>query len=138
MPPTAPSLTASPEPEPEAVESLDCLRPDALPTFLPAEKGSVPACRTDYEANTTQLALIDIAGDFVIDSRILEGSWSLYEETFTDGGFALRDIDNHIWKFVDKELEDAGEFSASDMNGVFSHDRSAYYSLWPKLRQRNR
>lgn len=129
LPPTAPSLTASPEPEPEAVESLDCLRPDALPTFLPAENGSVLACRTDYEANTTQLALIDIAGDLVIDSRILEGSWSLYEETFTDGGFALRDIDNHIWKFVDKELEDAGEFPASDMNGVFSHDRSAYYSL---------
>ena len=71
LPPTAPSLTASPEPEPEAVESLDCLRPDALPTFLPAENGSVLACRTDYEANTTQLALIDIAGDFVIDSRIL-------------------------------------------------------------------
>ncbi len=47
LPPTAPSLTASPEPEPEAVESLDCLRPDALPTFsLPKTAAFLPAGRT--------------------------------------------------------------------------------------------
>lgn len=114
---------------PYSTKSLVCVHPESLPTILPAGETGILVRWTDSNAEKTSLVVIDVQDDRVIASAQLEGDWTVLEETFSDGCFALLNRDRKEWCFLTGALEPAGTFTVEDVTGFFSHDRKTYYSL---------
>lgn len=86
-------------------------------------------CWTDDQMNTTYLDLVDTISDTVRCAIQLDGWWDLRDARFSDGYFVLCDVNNGQFRFLNQNLEDAGSFAPENAFGVFSHDRSGYFSL---------
>lgn len=110
-----------------AVKQLECIHPPMMPTMLSAGGTNVLLCW--QENDTTKLAVVDMAADSVLASAELEGLWTLREENFDDGSFALFSWNEGCWRFLNSSLEDDGQFDQKNVYGFFSHDRSTYYYL---------
>lgn len=113
----------------EAVQQLQCVRPEALSALRSAGDGRVLLVWADYEQGRTTVQLLDTERDALAREVTLEGVWDLKEQSFADGGFALCDRESNTWKLLDGALAEKGTLTAENVDGWFSYDGAAYYFL---------
>lgn len=123
-------------PELEAVTYLSCVEFDVFPELLSLGNGLVVACRNTYNAlqgriNETQI--IDIYNDQVVAKSVRAHSMELVSQKFSDGAILMAEPDSGKFFVFDQTLAVKSSFSAPDLDGFFSYDRSFYYFVQDEI-----
>lgn len=114
---------------PAPVTEINCIKPTSMPTILPAGKGRVVACWSDYDASTTHLRIVDLQEDAIVNGVDMTGCLDLFPECFEDCSYVLRDSEAGEWVFLNGALSEQSCIKAEVLDGFFTHDRSHYYFL---------
>ena len=130
--PSEPQPPEEPEPLPEldTLKILTCVELDAFPELLSLGSGLVVASRNTYselQGRINETLIIDIFKDEVVARSVRAHSMELVCQKFDDGNILQAEPDSGKFFVFDRELTVIGSFSAPDLNGYFSYDRSRYY-----------
>lgn len=133
-PPADPEIPDDPEPLPEleAVTYLNCVELDVFPKLLSLGSGLVVASRNTYndlQGRINETFIIDIYKDEIVAKSVRAHSMELVTQKFTDGAIVLAEPDSGKFFVFDRKLTVKSSFSAPNLNGFFSYDRSSYYYL---------
>lgn len=130
--PTVPSEPEVPEPLPEldAVTYLSCVELDVFPKLLSLGNGLVVASRNTYndlQGRINETLIIDIFADEVVAKSVRAHSMELVMQKFADGAIVMAEPDSGKFFVFDRNLSVKSTFSAPNLDGYFSTDRSSYY-----------
>lgn len=128
--PEDPELPEDPLLEMAALTHISCVEFDVFPELLSLGNGLVVASRNTYRSgqgriNETQI--IDIYNDQIVASAVRSCSMELVTQSFPDGSIVMAEPDSGNFVVFDQTLTEIHSFSAPNLDGVFSHDRSSYY-----------
>lgn len=132
--PSVPEVPDDPEPLPEleAVTYLNCVELDVFPELLSLGNGLVVASRNTYndlQGRINETLIIDIYTDEVVAKSVRAHSMELVTQKFADGAIVQAEPDSGKFFVFDRDLKVKSSFSAPNLNGFFSYDRSSYYYL---------
>lgn len=130
--PVDPEVPDDPEPLPEleAVTYLSCVEFDVFPELLSLGNGLVVACRNTYnslQGRVNETLIVDIYNDQVVAQSVRAHSMELVTQKFSDGAILMAEPDSGKFFVFDQTLTAKSSFSAPNLDGFFSYDRSAYY-----------
>lgn len=132
--PTVPSSPAVPEPAPvpelEAVTYLTCAEFDVFPRLLNLGNGLVVASRNTYndlQGLINETLIIDVYNDQVVAKSTRAHALELVCQQFRDGLILMSEADSGKFYIFDQTLAVIYSFSAPQLDGYFSYDRSSYY-----------
>lgn len=133
--PTAPSVPEVPDdpaplPELAAVTYLNCVELDVFPELLSLGNGLVVASRNTYselQGRINETLIIDIYKDEVVAKSVRAHSMELVQRKFADGAIVMAEPDSGKFFVFDRNLSVKSTFSAPNLDGYFSTDRSSYY-----------
>lgn len=129
---TKPDPLPLPLPELEALTYLSCTSFDVFPQLLSLGDGRVVASRNTY--NSVQgiihcLEIIDIYYDKVLAKTVKSHTMELVEQQFPDGAILLAEPGSGKFYVYDQNLTVKRSFTAPNLDGFFTYDRSGYYFL---------
>lgn len=132
--PTEPEQPIEPEPLPEleAVTYLRCVELDVFPELLSLGNGLVVASRNTYsdlQGRINETFIINIYKDEIVAKSVRGHSMELVTQKFSDGSILLAEPDSGKFFVFDMDLTAKTSFSAPNLDGFFSYDRSCYYYL---------
>lgn len=127
---TKPDPLPLPLPELEALTYLRCTEFDVFPQLLSLGDGRVVASRNTY--NAVQgiihcLEIIDIYNDKVLAKTVKGNTMELVEQQFPDGAILMAEPDSGKFYVYDQNLTVKRSFTAPNLDGFFTYDRSGYY-----------
>lgn len=134
MEPELPEPPEEPEPLPEldALTILTCVEFDAFPKLLSLGNGLVVASLNTYselQGRMNETLIIDIFADEIVAQTVRAHSMELVTRRFADGAIVLAEPDSGKFFVYDESLTLKSYFTAPNLDGFFSLDRSSYYYL---------
>lgn len=127
---TVPDATPAPEEGMDAVTYLDCISYDVFPELLSLGGGRVVACRNTYnsvQGIINSLEIINVYTNEVEATTIKGHTMELVPQKFNDGAILLAEPDSGKFFVYDQKLVMKRAFSAPNLDGFFTYDRSSYY-----------
>ena len=127
---TKPEPTPDPLPEREAVTYLSCINYDVFPELLSLGGGRVVASRNTYnpvQGIINSMEIINIYTDEVEAKAVKAHTMELVPQCFSDGAILMAEPDSGKFYVYDQKLTMIRSFSAPNLDGFFTYDRSGYY-----------
>lgn len=127
---TKPDPIPDPLPELEAVTYLSCINYDVFPELLSLGNGRVVASRNTYnpvQGIINSMEIINVYTDEVEARAVKAHTMELVPQNFSDGAILMAEPDSGKFYIYDQKLIMKRSFSAPNLDGFFTCDRSGYY-----------